>query len=132
MEDAPEQRVPLRSGSQRITARGMALLKERLAKAAGPEAREALEREIDAAIVVAPPKDRRSVAFGAHVTVRFENGSEQRFSIVGETEMDVAKGRITEASPLGQALVGTHPGDRVVWHRPAGDVSLQVKAVTYD
>ncbi|HQG04583.1 MAG TPA: GreA/GreB family elongation factor [Thermoleophilia bacterium] len=40
--------------------------------------------------------------------------------------------KVSYVSPLAQALMGAHVGDRVVWRRPAGDVELTVKAIAYD
>jgi len=87
---------------------------------------------LETAIVVDPatqPHDE--VAFGAAVTVRGKDG-ERIFTIVGEDEADLDAFKVSYVSPLAQALMGAHVGDRVVWRRPAGDVELTVKAIAYD
>src|SRR5208283_4730758 len=112
---------------------GLRALQGRLASARDDAARLALQDEIDNSVLVEPPNDRSVVAFGATVTVQSQGQSnEQTFTIVGEGEMDVAHGRITDASPLGKALLGSHVGDRVTWQRPVGNVALLVKSIRYD
>jgi transcription elongation factor GreB len=77
----------------------------------------------------AQPRDE--VAFGAIVDVLDENEERHRFEIVGEDEADVAKGRISWASPLAQSLIGSERGDVVVWRRPAGNMELEVVGISY-
>jgi len=78
-----------------------------------------------------PPADRSAVGFGA--TVRVSDGAsfERSFTIVSDSDADVMSGKIGMSSPLAQALIGAHAGDRVVWHRPMGDLKLQVIALSY-
>src|SRR5579872_3819175 len=132
MEDAPEPKVISSARPHSMTPAGLRALHAKLAAAGDEGARRAVQDEIDTAVVVEPPKDRSVVAFGASVTVNGEGVGEKTFTIVGESEMDVAKGKITDASPLGKALIGGHAGDHVTWKRPAGDVALTIKAIRYD
>jgi transcription elongation factor GreB len=74
------------------------------------------------------PHDR--VAFGAMVTVDSEDG-EHRWQIVGEDEADVEHGLVSYVSPLAQALLGARVGDEVRWHRPAGDMTIEVVKIEY-
>jgi len=78
-----------------------------------------------------PPKSKDVVGFGATVVVVTAPGEQQTFTIVGEDNADVHKGRISYTSPLGQALMGAKAGSVVVWHRPAGDRDVTVKSVAY-
>jgi transcription elongation factor GreB len=91
-----------------------------------------VEGRIERALPVdlsAQPRDE--VAFGAAVDVVDEHDVHHRFEIVGEDEADVAAGRISWASPLAQSLIGSAVGDIVLWHRPAGDMELEVTSITY-
>lgn len=132
LEDAPEPKIVSAPRSRPMTPAGVRALRAALERETDEERRRALRDELDSAIEVAPPDDRSVVALGAHVTVAREDGSQQTFTIVSEPEMDVASGKITDASPLGKALVGSHAGNRVVWKRPVGDIPLVVKAVRYE
>jgi len=132
LEDAPEPKVIAAPRSRPMTPAGLRALRERLKRATDEQTRRALAEELEAATVVKPPEDRRVVAFGAHVTVVGDDGKERIFTIVGDAEMDVPGGKITEASPLGRALLGARAGARVVWKRPIGDLTLEIRSVRYD
>jgi len=132
LEDAPELKFVSGPREHSMTPGGLRELQKKLKATKDDDARRLLQDELDAAVVVGPPDDRSVVAFGAAVTVQPDDQKDERvFTIVGESEMDVPGGRITGVSPLGQALLGAHVGDEVVWHRPVGDVTLRVKAISY-
>lgn len=64
---------------------------------------------------------------GAPVTfLDMRNGSEKTFSIVGQAEADLAKGKVSNISPIAQALLGKKVGDVVTVHVAH---SYQVKIV---
>ncbi|HEY1729429.1 MAG TPA: GreA/GreB family elongation factor [Candidatus Baltobacteraceae bacterium] len=133
LEDAPEPKFVSGPREHSITPAGKRALQKKLKTTKDDETRRALQDELDASVVIEPPGDRSIVAFGAAVTVQPNDQKDDRvFTIVGESEMDVADGKITDASPLGKALLGAHVGDDVVWHRPVGDVTLRVKAIRYE
>jgi transcription elongation GreA/GreB family factor len=71
------------------------------------------------------------VHFGATVKIVDENGGIHRFTLVGEDEADVAVGKISWASPLAKAMIGSKIGDNVMWHRPAGDVEVEIAEISY-
>jgi transcription elongation factor GreB len=91
-----------------------------------------LEARLERAILV----DRRAeaadeVAFGAVVEVIDPNGEHREFAIVGEDEADAEHGKVSWVSPLARALIGAGVGDVVVWRRPAGEVELEIQALSY-
>jgi transcription elongation factor GreA len=51
------------------------------------------------------------------------------YELVGTAEADPAGGRISNASPVGQALVGRSAGDTVAVRTPHGDVSYRIVEV---
>lgn len=122
----------VRRVSRPITAGGLARLRTQLASTGDESERRALEERITAAVVVAPPSDRRVVALGATVSVTGIGRASRAFTIVGEDEIDVEAGRIGASSPLGAALLGASAGDAVVWLRPSGSVELRVVEVSYE
>lgn len=63
--------------------------------------------------VVPAPKDAREVQFGSKVTIARGDGRRQTYRIVGEDEADPAKGTLSYASPLAQALMGKSVGASV-------------------
>jgi transcription elongation GreA/GreB family factor len=91
-----------------------------------------VEGRIEHAAVVDPagqPADE--VAFGATVEVADEEGRSQTWRIVGENQADIAKGMVSWVSPLARALTGARVGDIVTWKRPAGDLELEVRKISY-
>jgi len=132
LEDAPELKIVPVQREHSMTPGGMRALQKKLKATKDDETRRSLQDELDTAVVVGPPDDRSVVAFGAAVTVQPDDQKDERvFTIVGESEMDVPGGKITDASPLGKALLGAHVGEDVVWHRPVGDVTLRIKGIRY-
>jgi transcription elongation factor GreA len=68
------------------------------------------------------------VMLGSTVRVTVE-GEEITFHIVGSTEADPANGRISNASPVGKALIGHRAGDSVIAQLPGRDVEYVIVEV---
>lgn len=83
-----------------------------------------------ATVVVPTQQNLETVRFGATVLVRDCDG-EQTYRIVGPAEADPARGWITAASPLGQALLNKKAGEKVLFRFPAGEDTLEILAVSY-
>jgi len=67
------------------------------------------------------------VRFGVTVLVRFEDGAERAFKLVGEDEADPANGLVSWVAPIAKALVGKSVGHEIaVAGRSAEIVSLSV------
>jgi transcription elongation factor GreA len=74
------------------------------------------------------PKDQ--VGFGSRVTVVEEGEDEpETFVVVGAVESDPASGRISNESPMGQALMERKVGERVTVEAPAGEMVFIIKAI---
>jgi len=90
---------------------------------------QALEGRLRGAVVVeAPPAGSGRVRLGSRVVVEHD-GEETAFTIVGPTESDPSSGRISDASPVGRALLGAAAGDEVVVRTPRGDTRYRVVAL---
>lgn len=63
--------------------------------------------------VIEPAPRPDSVRFGVRVMLRFENGGERAFRLVGEDQADPARGLVSWVSPLAAALMGRTVGDEV-------------------
>ena len=67
------------------------------------------------------------VSFGLAVKVKDnEFGDEMEFKIVGATEANSLKGKISNESPLGKALIGARKGDVVSVEAPAGIIEYTI------
>jgi transcription elongation factor GreA len=77
------------------------------------------------------PADR--VVLGSHVTVVEIDGDRrsapETYRLVGSTEADPSSGRVSHASPLGQALMGKEVGDSVVVSAPGGEICFKVVGI---
>ena len=72
------------------------------------------------------------IGLGAKVRVKDAKGTERDIEIVGTYEADALKGKISDHSPLGQALAGHSAGDMVVVNLPKGQQKFTVLSVKYD
>ena len=61
------------------------------------------------------------VIFGATVTLLDEDDKPIKYQIVGQTEADASKGRISYNSPIGRALIGKQLEEEVEVTVPSGD-----------
>ena len=67
------------------------------------------------------------VSFGLAVKVKDnEFGDEMEFKIVGATEANSLKGKISNESPLGKALIGAKKGEMVSVEAPAGVIEYTI------
>ena len=70
------------------------------------------------------------VNIGTTVTVRnAKNGFETAYQIVGTTEADPRKGKISNESPIGAALIGHKAGEKVDVHTPGGLLELEIVCI---
>lgn len=65
------------------------------------------------------------VDVGSKVHVNLNNGK-QVFHIVGSTEADPDSGKISDESPIGQALLGKKVGDTATVEVPAGAINYKI------
>lgn len=63
--------------------------------------------------LIEPPAHPDVVRFGVAVTLRFPDGREQTFRLVGEDEADPAHGLLSWVSPLATAMIGRREGDAI-------------------
>jgi transcription elongation factor GreA len=73
------------------------------------------------------PADR--VSIGSRVTVAEEKEEPETYHIVGYAEADPKMGRISNQSPLGQALLGHRVGDEVIVNAPDGILRFRIVAI---
>ena len=92
-----------------------------------------LEAKIAMAEVIDPTKlsgDR--VKFGATVTIEdTESGDKSTYTIVGEHEADIKKGRISIGAPVARALIGKEVGDTVSLPSAKGKREVEISSVEW-
>jgi transcription elongation factor GreA len=68
---------------------------------------------------------KKKVDLGCKVTLHVA-GKKEMFTIVGEWEADPTQKKISHSSPLGKALLGKKPGDKVEVEAPAGKIAYKI------
>ncbi|KRM21140.1 transcription elongation factor GreA [Latilactobacillus graminis] len=58
-----------------------------------------------------------------------EDGEVETYQIVGAAESDPFSGKISNDSPIAQALLGKHVGDQVIIKTPGGDMHVTITEV---
>ncbi len=74
--------------------------------------------------------DETRISVGSIVVVKSERFGEKTYHIVGSYETDPKAGKISDASPIGLALIGAGKGDTVVVNAAKGPMELKVLKVT--
>ena len=88
-----------------------------------------LETILSSAIVTERHKKTAEVEFGSSVTVASSRGSNVLYQVVGSAEANPLEGKISESSPVGQALMGRKVGDEVEVKTPSGVIKLKIKRI---
>lgn len=91
-----------------------------------------LEGKIGRAQIIDPTTlSGNKVVFGATVTLLDENDKPVKYQIVGETEADAGKGRISYSSPIARALIGKEIGEEVEVTVPSGDKFYLIEKIEF-
>ena len=95
------------------------------------------EIEVEALIATAEVIDPLTlsgerVVFGATVVLCDQDTDDEiTYTIVGENESDVKKGRISVVSPIARALIGKNVGDEAVLKAPGGTRTFEILDVQF-
>ncbi|PWL26281.1 MAG: transcription elongation factor GreA [Altererythrobacter sp. XM-24bin4] len=91
-----------------------------------------IESKVSRAQIIDPATlSGNRIVFGATVTLLDENDKPIKYQIVGETEADVASGRISYSSPLARALIGKEVDDEIEVTVPSGDKFYLVSKIEF-
>lgn len=88
-----------------------------------------IEAILHDAVILTEPQENDSVQLGSRVTVVDGDGEAYQYQIVGSAEADPFRGRISNESPVGRALMGHRAGECVVARTPAGNLRLTIMAI---
>ncbi|MDD5854121.1 MAG: transcription elongation factor GreA [Lachnospiraceae bacterium] len=89
---------------------------------------EELEKILkNAEVVVEEEVDLDKISVGCQIKILdLEDDSELTYKIVGSTEANSLKGKISNESPLGRSLLGAKVGDVVTVEAPMGELQYKV------
>jgi transcription elongation factor GreA len=92
-----------------------------------------LETKLNLAEVIDPTKlSGPRVRFGATVTLQdTDSGETHTYTIVGENEADIKRGRISIGAPVARAMIGKEVGDTVTVQNPKGKREYEVSKVEW-
>jgi transcription elongation factor GreB len=92
-----------------------------------------LRQRLDNIVVVSrPPSDPQQVYFGAWVELEDDDGSMQRYRIVGPDEINPDCGYISIDSPVAVALMKKRVDDEILVHTPKGEITMTIICIQYD
>lgn len=91
----------------------------REAQAALEERISAIEEILRSATIVGENKKKDTVNIGSVVTVNCD-GKKATYTLVGSEETDIKQNKISNRSPLGDALMGKKKGDKCEYKTPNG------------
>ncbi len=70
--------------------------------------------------------DNREVRMGSSVTIRYEDGEEETWMLVGAAEASPRNGKISNESPIGSALLGKRLRSKVTVDTPNGPTKITI------
>lgn len=76
--------------------------------------------------IISKPKGDSKVQIGSNVKLKSESGVTKEFQVVGTVEADPLNGKISDESPIGQALLGKKEGEQVEITTPAETTTYKV------
>jgi len=80
--------------------------------------------------VITAPKSEDKVVLGSTVKLKSDSGKSKEFQVVGTVEADPLSGKISDESPIGQALMGKKTGDKVEIKLPAETIAYKIVEIS--
>ena len=91
-----------------------------------------LEDKVSRAQIIDPTTlSGDKVIFGATVTLLDEDDKPVKYQIVGQTEADASKGRISYTSPIARAMIGKQVDEEIEVTVPSGDKFYLVEKIEF-
>ncbi len=89
-----------------------------------------LETIIQNAVVIEEAHDHLHVNLGSTVTIQNHKGETENYTIVGSAEADPKQHRVSNESPVGQALLGKSVGTAIHVEAPAGSLRWTIVRIS--
>jgi len=78
------------------------------------------------AVIIEKKQSKGVVFIGSHVTIQEDNFDPETYHLVGATEADPRKGKISHESPIGRALIDKKVGDIAEAETPGGKIKFTI------
>ena len=89
-----------------------------------------IENKLKYAVIIDESTLKKGVvSLGSKVQFTLDDGDKLNYELVGTTEADVEQGRISNESPIGNALLGRKEGETVYVDTPSGKKTLKILKV---
>jgi transcription elongation factor GreA len=85
-----------------------------------------LEAILRNSVIIEKTKSTGVVTIGSHVTIQEEGLDAESYHLVGPTEADPRKGKISHESPIGRALMDKKVGDIAEAETPGGKIKFKI------
>jgi transcription elongation factor GreA len=76
--------------------------------------------------VITAPKADGKVVLGSTVKLKSDAGKEKQFQVVGTVEADPLNGKISDESPIGEALLGKKEGEQIEIKTPTETITYKI------
>ena len=91
---------------------------------------EKIETTLETAKIISGDKKKSStVQVGSTVKIKVSGNSTKEFYIVSDLESDPTQNKISDSSPLGQALLGKKVNEAIEVSAPVGKITYKIVAI---
>lgn len=91
---------------------------------------EEIEHILQNSALIKSPRSGSKVQLGSTVKLKGEKGNTKEFQVVGTVEADPLKGKISDESPIGQALMGQTVGNDVEIKTPVETATYKIAQIS--
>lgn len=88
-----------------------------------------VEHILQNVVIIKKPVGDSKVQLGSNVTLK-NDGKSKQFQVVGTVEADPLSGKISDESPIGQALLGKKLGDEVEIKTPTETTTYKITEIS--
>ena len=85
-----------------------------------------LEYLMKNAVIIDTDTVKNVVSLGSTVILKYADGTEKQYDLVGSNEVDPLHGKISDRSPIGMAIIGHKKGENVTIETPVGEKDAQI------
>jgi transcription elongation factor GreA len=85
-----------------------------------------LEYLMKNAVIIDTDAVKNVVSLGSTVILKYVDGTEKQYDLVGSNEVDPLHGKISDRSPIGMAIIGHKKGENVTIETPVGEKDAQI------
>lgn len=89
-----------------------------------------VENILQSVEIIKKPRGDSKVQLGSMVKLKGQGGKAKDFQVVGTVEADPLNGKISDESPIGQALIGRKVGEAVEIATPAETTTYKIVSIS--